>query len=650
MKYLVCLYAFLFMCLSFDLYSNTTGMGKPETESQMSAQDSVLAITAQVIKLIDLGRDTCLVSLEKALRITDRCEKKTLYRAEVYQQLAYAEMQFGQLSRADSLLDISKVLFEENDWGKGVALVYLKKGSLSALRGLQEEEIRYQILALEYFEAEADHSNAYKPCINLATIFTRLDQSEKALLYIEKAEKHLKELEGYKDNYGYLYFLNTKLICFGDTLEKLSDKTLEVEVLNAANTSFNYYLNQMISLNEDMLSLSQKLESSEFKYRAILMESKIKGFQKDHNGAMDVLRDDYDDIMAQDNVLVKFYTNFYLARALKAQGDYSEALKYIQIAEKLNDQNEETFEKEKRYVLNMYYDIFTKQNRYKEALNIFEELTELRNQANSADRFKVVNELEAKYQKEKDKNEILMLSAQNSKLKLNQFLLITGFILMAAFLLVFMKYRRLSQEIEDNKKITQAILLGEENEKKRLASDLHDGLGQSMLILKNQYLQGDTNAIFKEDFDKLIQETRAISMNLHPAPLKLFGLTKALEDMVYKASLNQSIFSSHELTDIDAFVNEISSIQVFRIIQEAINNILKHSDATSLKLMANAKSNELELVLMDNGKGFEITAKNRESLGVTTMHERAEAIGGKLFVESIIGKGTTIRLNFPKAV
>lgn len=638
------------MCFPFDLYSNTTDKEKSETESQMSAQDSVLAITAQVIKLIDLGRDTCLVSLEKALGITVRCEKKTLYRAEVYHQLGYAEMQFGQLNRADSLLDIAKELFVENDWGKGVALVYLKKGSLNALRGLQEEEIQYQLLALEYFEAAADHLNAYKPCINLATIFTRLDQSEKALLYIEKAEKHLKELEGYQDNYGYLYFLNTKLICYSDTLDKIADKTLDTEVLNDADTSFNYYLNQMISLNEDMLSLSQKLESSEFKYRAILMESKIKGYQKDHKGAMGVLREDYDDIMAQDNVLVKFYTNFYLARALKALGDYPEALKYIQIAEKLNDQKEETFEKENRYVLNLYYDIFTKQNRYKEALNVFEKLTELRNQANSADRFKAVNELEVKYQKEKDKNEILMLSAQNNKLKLNQFLLITGFIFMAAFLLVFMKYRRLSQEIEDNKKITQAILLGEENEKKRLASDLHDSLGQSMLILKNQYLQGDTNVTFKEDFDKLIQETRAISMNLHPAPLKLFGLTKALEDMVDKASLNQSIFSSHELTDIDAFVNEISSIQVFRIIQEAINNILKHSDATSLKLMANAKSNELELVLMDNGKGFEVTTKSSESLGVTTMQERAEAIGGKLFVESIIGKGTTIRLNFPKAI
>jgi signal transduction histidine kinase len=638
------------MCFPFDLYSNTTDKEKSETESQMSAQDSVLAITAQVIKLIDLGRDTCLVSLEKALGITVRCEKKTLYRAEVYHQLGYAEMQFGQLNRADSLLDIAKELFVENDWGKGVALVYLKKGSLNALRGLQEEEIQYQLLALEYFEAAADHLNAYKPCINLATIFTRLDQSEKALLYIEKAEKHLKELEGYQDNYGYLYFLNTKLICYSDTLDKIADKTLDTEVLNDADTSFNYYLNQMISLNEDMLSLSQKLESSEFKYRAILMESKIKGYQKDHKGAMGVLREDYDDIMTQDNVLVKFYTNFYLARALKALGDYPEALKYIQIAEKLNDQKEETFEKENRYVLNMYYDIFTKQNRYKEALNIFEKLTELRNQANSADRFKAVNELEVKYQKEKDKNEILMLSAQNNKLKLNQFLLITGFIFMAAFLLVFMKYRRLSQEIEDNKKITQAILLGEENEKKRLASDLHDSLGQSMLILKNQYLQGDTNVTFKEDFDKLIQETRAISMNLHPAPLKLFGLTKALEDMVDKASLNQSIFSSHELTDIDAFVNEISSIQVFRIIQEAINNILKHSDATSLKLIANAKSNELELVLMDNGTGFEVTTKSSESLGVTTMQERAEAIGGKLFVESIIGKGTTIRLNFPKAI
>ena len=638
------------MCFSFDLCANSTNKNRSEKESQMSPQDSVLALTSQVVRLIDLGRDTCLFSLEKALEITERCEKKTLYRAEVYHQLGYAEMQFGQLNRADSLLDIAKMFFEENDWGKGIALVYLKKGSLNALRGLQEEEIRYQLLALEYFESEADHSNAYKPCINLATIFTRLDQSDKALLYIEKAEKHLKELEDYENNYGYLYFLNTKLVCYGDTLDKLSDKILDVDVLYGVDTSFNYYLNQMISLNEDMFSLSQKLESSEFKYRAILMESKIKGYQKDHKGAVDVLKEDYDNIMAQDNVLIKFYTNFYFARALKALGNYSDALKYIQIAEKLIDQNQETFEKENRYVLNMYYDIFTNQNRYKEALNVFEQLTELRNQANSADRFKAVNELEAKYQKEKDKNEILMLSAQNSKLRLNQFLLVTGFILIAAFLLVFMKYRRLSQEIEENKKITQAILLGEENEKKRLASDLHDGLGQSMLILKQQYFQEETNLSFKEDFDKLIQETRAISMNLHPAPLKLFGLTRALEGMVDKASLSGSIFSSHELVDVDAHVSEISSIQVFRIIQEAINNILKHSDATSLKLLADTTSTELEFILMDNGKGFKINNKTKASLGLMTMHERAEAIGAKLLIESEIDKGTIIRLQLPKAV
>ncbi len=638
------------MCLSFDLSANSADKNRSEKESQMSPQDSVLALTSQVIRLIEQGRDTCLFSLEKALEVTERCEKKTLYRAEVYHQLGYAEMQFGKLNRADSLLDIAKELFVENDWGKGVALVYLKKGSLSALRGLQEDEIRYQILALEYFEDEADHSNAYKPCINLATIFTRLDQSHKAFLYIEKAEKHLKELEGYENNYGYLYFLNTKLVCYGDTLDKLSDKILDVDVLNGVDTSFDYYLNQMVSLNENMLSLSQKLESSEFKYRAILMESKIKGYQNDHKGAIDVLKEDYDNIMAQDNVLIKFYTNFYFARAFKALGNYSEALKYIQIAEKLNDQNQETFEKENRYILNMYYDIFKNQNRYKEALKVFEQLTELRNQANSADRFKAVNELEAKYQKEKDKNEILMLSAQNSKLKLNQFLLITGFILIAAFLLVFMKYRRLSQEIEENKKITQAILLGEENEKKRLASDLHDGLGQSMLILKQQYFQEETNLSFKEDFDKLIQETRAISMNLHPAPLKLFGLTRALEGMVDKASLSGSIFSSHELVDVDAHVNEISSIQVFRIIQEAINNIVKHSDATSLKLLANTTSNELEFILMDNGKGFEINNKTKASLGLMTMHERAEAIGAKLSIESEIDKGTIIRLHLPKAV
>ena len=637
------------MLLPFDLFSNNSNEEKPKKDFQISPQDSVLALTSQVTKLIDLGRDTCLFSLEKALEITERCEKKTLYRAEVYHQLGYAEMQFGQLNRADSLLDIAKGLFEENDWGKGIALVYLKKGSLSALRGLQEDEIRYQLLALEYFESEADHSNAYKPCINLTTIFTRLDQSDKAFLYIEKAEKHLKELEGYENNYGYLYFLNTKLVCYSDTLDKLSDKILDADVLNGVDTSFNYFLNQMISLNENMLSLSQKLENSEFKYRATLMESKIKDYQKDHKGAIDVLKDDYDNIMAQDNVLIKFYTNFYFARALKALGNYSEALKYIKIAEKLNGQDEDAFEKENRYVLNMYYDIFTRQNRHKEALAVFEKLTERRDKANSADRFKAVNELEAKYQKEKDKNEILMLSTQNSKLRLNQFLLISAFILVAAFLLIFMKYRHLSEKIESNKKITQAILLGEENEKKRLASDLHDGLGQSMLILKQQYFQDETSPTFKEDFDKLIQETRSISMNLHPAPLKLFGLTKALEDMVERASLSQSIFSSHELLDIDVHVNEISSIQVFRIIQEAINNILKHSDATSFKLMTNEKSNEVELILMDNGRGFDINSK-KSSLGLTTMHERAEAIDARLSIETKINKGTTIKLNFPKAV
>lgn len=202
---------------------------------------------------------------------------------------------------------------------------------------------------------------------------------------------------------------------------------------------------------------------------------------------------------------------------------------------------------------------------------------------------------------------------------------------------------------------TQQLIEYQENERKRIAVELHDSIGQSLIVIRNRALMSlnkpDKHEWVIEQMEEIsesaadsITEVRQIAYNLHPYQLEHLGLTTALETMTEKAAKSSKIKFSAEIDDIDDTLTKETEINLYRIVQESLNNILKHSDATEAKISLWKKDGVLILSIEDNGKGFSTEANGKSGLGLTGVSERARMMNAKYEIHSANGNGTKINL------
>jgi signal transduction histidine kinase len=206
---------------------------------------------------------------------------------------------------------------------------------------------------------------------------------------------------------------------------------------------------------------------------------------------------------------------------------------------------------------------------------------------------------------------------------------------------------------------TRQLILYQENERKRVASELHDGLGQDLMLIKNRLgmlTAGTTPEIARQlqeisaTTSRTIAEVRSISHALRPSALEQVGLTKALEWMVEQLAEVPSSKFSIELENIDGLLTPEMEINLYRIVQEALNNVLKHANASEVIIGVKREAEGVSVSVFDNGQGFEIaaTASNgprQDGFGLISMAERAKVLGGQLDVRSTPGIGTRLTLH-----
>ena len=210
---------------------------------------------------------------------------------------------------------------------------------------------------------------------------------------------------------------------------------------------------------------------------------------------------------------------------------------------------------------------------------------------------------------------------------------------------------------------SQKLIEVVETGRKRIAGDLHDSLGQNLLITKNEIQQCLTaKALPDECAENLkeisnvvsdsIKEVREISYNLHPHQLERLGLKKAIDSIISKISKTSNIQFSILIDEIDNIFPPKKEIHIFRIIQESLNNIAKHSRATKTDIHVKRTSTDIEILIKDNGIGFDFkrciseTRKN-QGFGLSGIAERVKILNGKLFIEAIPKKGTELRIKIP---
>ena len=206
---------------------------------------------------------------------------------------------------------------------------------------------------------------------------------------------------------------------------------------------------------------------------------------------------------------------------------------------------------------------------------------------------------------------------------------------------------KLKREKQEEKDFTEALIFAQEEERKRIARDLHDGVGQSLLLIKKQ-MDADLE-VSKENrslISSTLEEVRSISQDLHPFQLEKFGLTVAIHSVIDKVGKSTDLFITQEIDNIDGLLNSKAEINFYRTIQEGFNNIVKHAEASAARLEISRTPNQIVARIKDNGKGFDysIASATSKSLGLKTMHERVSTIGGKLDFQSAQPSGTEVRI------
>ena len=248
----------------------------------------------------------------------------------------------------------------------------------------------------------------------------------------------------------------------------------------------------------------------------------------------------------------------------------------------------------------------------------------------------------------------------------NYILLGSALSILLIALLSYRNYRHKQQlqqqritELEKEKQLlaTEAVLKGQEEERSRLAKDLHDGLGGMLSGIKYSFSNMKETLIMTPDnmlgfqrgldmLDSSISELRRVAHSMMPEALMKFGLNAALKD--FCTSINNSgvlkvIYQSHDADNLD--ISQTASVTIYRIVQELLNNTIKHAAATKVLVQLNKEDNKLLLTVEDDGKGFDIASmQNASGIGWTNIKSRLDYLKGKLDIQSEPGKGTSVNI------
>jgi signal transduction histidine kinase/sugar lactone lactonase YvrE len=234
------------------------------------------------------------------------------------------------------------------------------------------------------------------------------------------------------------------------------------------------------------------------------------------------------------------------------------------------------------------------------------------------------------------------------------------------------RIRRLRQAHAARVAFSAQLIDSQERERARIAAELHDSLGQQLVIIKNRALLGATHTPeptpddldpAREQFDEIastasaaIDEVREIAYHLRPIHLDRLGLRSTIEAMVENVSAATGMTFDLDLQQLDGLLSKDAQINLYRVLQESVTNISKHAQATQGSIAITRADDALHITVRDNGRGFQPDARKAadadkpgRGLGMTSIAERVRILGGTHTVRSSPGRGTTLEFRIPLA-
>jgi len=404
---------------------------------------------------------------------------------------------------------------------------------------------------------------------------------------------------------------------------------------------------------DSLLSIEKDFKSIEY----IIIHSSLAEYYSDVNKVEEaeaelILLDSKKDIIIG-NLFAETY--FYGAKAnfYGKIGNYKQALgfanKKMEVSKKLN--HKEDLMDAHLLLSKLYFNLddFNNSLVNKNAYYTIKDSVFNQNSANSLAYFQTLYETEKKEKELVEKNaSIQLLEKDKDTFKRVSFIIVVALVLFFGLILVFRNQRSLKNKKRLLEKFSQDLLQSQENERKRISKDLHDGIGQKLLIIKNKLFKSTNNST-KVLVDETIEELRSISRDLYPFQLQELGITKAIEFTINQIDENTSLFISSEIENIDNLFAKEQEVNIYRIVQESLSNIIKHAKAEASKVSINKIANAIVISIKDNGIGYNFSEKYIESksLGLKTLLERTKFLKGQMNVHSNKEEGTLIEYTFP---
>ena len=530
---------------------------------------------------LEFDRDNVKKAKDYFLKITalEPNDYKSCYKiARAYYDLSYAYFILGEIELSIEANEKSRIYSERIRDKESIVSVHLNYINIYKANGSFEKAISSANEAIKVFKEEGNTYDYFMAKYNKCSVYGFFSKNQLKNNYIHTT---------YKEYLNSKFDSDVLLLCLSD---------YEIEAL----------------LNED------KMEEAKIvldRIKPVAARNTSQNWQNDYQAALALFEINND---------VKNCNTSYIEKALPnilANENYERANLFYNVLLQKAIQNKQ-FEKAVFYTEEAY--------RTKDSLSNIQS-----KQKNLS--------LAAKYETKEKEQKIQLQNETISKKNTTIFALALGFITLLLSVFIYylkQKQMKLFKEKVHSQQFTKNLLDKTEEERKRIASDLHDSVSHELLALKNSF---ENNHIqLNEKVDTIINDIRAISRNLHPVMFEKIGLVNSLEQFIERIENTHQFMISSEFNYQNSLTSE-KELQVYRIVQEAVTNIIKYANAIAAKITILETSENVSVEIIDNGVGFNVeeTLNSKDAFGLHNIIERSKAIGGNATISSS-NKGTKI--------
>ncbi len=614
-------------------------------------KDKVNAIFDAAYNLEIEYPDSAIYLYKNAANISHSIDYQLGYgRALQYQGIVLSDQ--GKFNEAIEYYLQSIVVFESISYTAGVASTYVNIGNIYQFKAEYTKSVQNYLEGIKLFEQLQDTARLIRAYTNLGGIFSDVEQFDKSLQYYQRSLR-LSIMIQDSISMGYCFFDMGVIELKKNNLPLASDNLFKA--LKTAKSSNDIYL-----LNLIFNSLSE-IDSKNNLFQNALKKSKLSLNYANTLG----------NPMAISNTLARIGYNYKELQQFDSAGYYLN--QSIQLATK-----NQAFEV-LLFAFQWMAELQELKMDYKSALEWQKQYEVLEDSVSGQRQLRIISGLDIQYEtkrKDLELSEKTLTIERNKALlsKRNYFIIALSGALISAFIfLVLYRQSQRQKRIIDQKNATvqqeklkqlkkekqvialKSMMEGQENERSRMAKDLHDGLGGLLSSVKlhfNNIRTENKNLKQSADFQKALElldttssEARKIAHNLMPEALNRFGLIDALRDFCNNISNSATLSIDFQSYNMNERLTEAKEIMIYRIVQELVNNIVKHAKASEaiVQLMCNNKM--LYLTVEDNGRGFDPEKIKMNSAGMSNIRSRVDFLNGSLDIDSSPGKGTTVSIN-----